>query len=133
MATAKKTPAAPAKKGSTAKSDAKPAVAAKPAAKKAAATAKADDKKPAPAARKPNAAFMKEMTPSAELAAVVGSAPLPRTEVTKKVWEYIKKHDLQDAANRRMINADDKLKAVFGGKEQVSMFEMTKLISDHLK
>lgn len=76
---------------------------------------------------------MKALTPSAALAAVVGAAPLPRTEVTKKVWEYIKKHDLQDAANRRNINADDKLKAVFGGKAQVSMFEMTKLISDHLK
>jgi chromatin remodeling complex protein RSC6 len=76
---------------------------------------------------------MKEMTPSATLAAVVGDKPLPRTEVTKKVWDYIKKQDLQDAANRRMINADDKLKAVFGGKAQVSMFEMTKLISDHLK
>ena len=76
---------------------------------------------------------MKAMTPSATLAAVVGEAPLPRTEVTKKVWDYIKKLDLQDSANRRMINADDKLKAVFGGKAQVSMFEMTKLISDHLK
>ncbi len=76
---------------------------------------------------------MKEMTPSGELAAVVGNKPLPRTEVTKKVWDYIKAQNLQDAANRRMINADDKLKAVFGGKAQVSMFEMTKLISDHLK
>ncbi len=76
---------------------------------------------------------MKAMTPSATLAAVVGDKPLPRTEVTKKVWDYIKSKDLQDAANRRMINADDKLKAVFGGKAQVSMFEMTKLISDHLK
>jgi upstream activation factor subunit UAF30 len=135
MATAKKTTAAPAKKAAT-----KPAAAAKPAAKKAEAPAKAAApnttaaaaKKPA-AARKPNAAFMKEMTPSATLAEVVGTKPLPRTEVTKKVWEYIKKQDLQDAANRRMINADDKLKAVFGGKAQVSMFEMTKLISDHLK
>jgi chromatin remodeling complex protein RSC6 len=125
MATAKKTPAAPAKKA-----------AAKPAAKKAAAAPVKAAAKPAakkPAARKPNAAFMKELTPSASLAAVVGAAPLPRTEVTKKVWDYIKKHDLQDAANRRNINADDKLKAVFGGKAQVSMFEMTKLISDHLK
>ena len=122
MATAKKTPAAaPAKKT---------AAAAKPAAKKAAAPKAAA--KPA-VARKPNAAFMKAMTPSAVLAAVVGETPLPRTEVTKKVWDYIKKLDLQDAANRRMINADDKLKAVFGGKAQVSMFEMTKLISDHLK
>ncbi len=128
MATAKKTPAAPAKK----------AAAAKPAAAKKAAPAKAAAKpavkKAAPAApRKPNAAFMKAMTPSTVLAAVVGATPLPRTEVTKKVWDYIKKLDLQDPANRRMINADDKLKAVFGGKAQVSMFEMTKLISDHLK
>ena len=90
-------------------------------------------KKSSGAKRKPNAAFMKAMTPSAVLAAVVGATPLPRTEVTKKVWDYIKKLDLQDPANRRMINADDKLKAVFGGKAQVSMFEMTKLISDHLK
>lgn len=129
MATAKKSTAAPAQKAA-----AKPA--AKPAAKKAApATAApkaAAAKKPA-AARKPNAAFMKAMTPSAQLSAVIGSAALPRTEVTKKVWEYIKKQNLQDAANRRMINADDKLKPVFGGKSQVSMFEMTKLISDHLK
>jgi chromatin remodeling complex protein RSC6 len=129
MATAKKSTAAPAKKAA-----AKPA--AKPAATKAApakaAAPKAAAAKPA-AARKPNAAFMKEMTPSAPLAAVVGAKPLPRTEVTKKVWDYIKAQNLQDAANRRMINADDKLKAVFGGKSQVSMFEMTKLISDHLK
>jgi chromatin remodeling complex protein RSC6 len=82
---------------------------------------------------KPNAGFMKPVTPSSTLADVVGSEPMPRTEVTKKVWEYIKKHDLQDPANRRMINADAKLKAVFEGKEQVSMFEMTKLISNHLK
>jgi len=134
MATAKKNPAAaPAKKAA-----AKPAAATKPAAKKAAAPAKAAAAKPAAAKkaaapRKPNAAFMKAMTPSDTLAAVVGATPLPRTEVTKKVWDYIKKLDLQDAANRRMINADDKLKAVFGGKAQVSMFEMTKLISDHLK
>ena len=129
MATAKKTPAAaPAKKAAAAKPAAKKAAPAKAAAAPKAAAAK----KPA-AARKPNAAFMKAMTPSATLAAVVGETPLPRTEVTKKVWDYIKKLDLQDAANRRMINADDKLKAVFGGKAQVSMFEMTKLISDHLK
>jgi chromatin remodeling complex protein RSC6 len=126
MATAKKTPAAPAKKPA-AKPAAKKAAPAKAAAKPAAV------KKAAPAARKPNAAFMKALTPSAALAAVVGAAPLPRTEVTKKVWDYIKKLDLQDPANRRNINADDKLKAVFGGKAQVSMFEMTKLISDHLK
>jgi len=130
MATAKKTPAAPAKKAAAAK----PAAAKKAAPAKAAAKPAAAKKAAAPAApRKPNAAFMKAMTPSASLAAVVGAAPLPRTEVTKKVWDYIKKLDLQDPANRRMINADDKLKAVFGGKAQVSMFEMTKLISDHLK
>ena len=89
-------------------------------------------KKPA-AKRKPNAAFMKAMTPSAVLAAVVGSMPLPRTEVTKKIWDYIKKNKLQDAVNRRLINADEKLRAVFGGKNKVSMFEMTKLVSNHLK
>ncbi len=83
--------------------------------------------------RKPNAAFMKPMTPSAALAAVIGSAAQPRTEVTKKIWLYIKKHKLQDAKNRRNINADEKLKDVFGGKKQVSMFEMTKLVSKHLK
>jgi len=83
-------------------------------------------------AKKPNAAFMKPLQPSAELAAVVGSDPLPRTEVTKKMWEYIKKYDLQDPKNRRNINADDKLKPIFG-KDQVNMFEMTKLISKHLK
>jgi upstream activation factor subunit UAF30 len=83
--------------------------------------------------RKPNAAFMKPMTPSAALGAVVGSKAMPRTEVTKKIWLYIKKNKLQDAKNRRMINADEPLKAVFGGKKQVSMFEMTKLVSKHLK
>ncbi|HWD15000.1 MAG TPA: SWIB/MDM2 domain-containing protein, partial [Casimicrobiaceae bacterium] len=79
------------------------------------------------------AAFMKEMRPSSELAAVVGQNPMPRTEVTKKVWDYIKKNKLQDNVNRRLINADDKLRAVFGGKNKVSMFEMTKLVSNHLK
>ena len=83
--------------------------------------------------RKPNAAFMKAMTPSSALAAIVGNSPLPRTEVTKKVWDYIKKNKLQDAVNRRMINADEKLREVFGGKKQVSMCEMTKLVSKHLK
>ena len=82
--------------------------------------------------RKPNAAFMKPLTPSATLAAVVGAKPLPRTEVTQKLWEYIKKNNLQDPANRRNINADDKLRPIFG-KDQVSMFEMTKLVSTHLK
>lgn len=81
--------------------------------------------------RAPNAAFMKPMTISPALAAIIGATPMPRTEVTKKVWEYIKKHNLQDAANKRNINADDKLKVIFK-KDQVSMFEMTKLISAHL-
>ena len=76
---------------------------------------------------------MKAMTPSSVLAAVIGSAPMPRTEVTKKIWDYIKKNKLQDAINRRLINADEKLRAVFGGKGKVSMFEMTKLVSNHLK
>ncbi len=76
---------------------------------------------------------MKAMTPSAVLAAVIGSTPMPRTEVTKKIWDYIKKNKLQDAINRRLINADEKLRAVFGGKGKVSMFEMTKLVSNHLK
>ena len=83
--------------------------------------------------RKPSAAFMKPLTPSAALAEVIGSKPLPRTQVTKKLWDYIKKHKLQDSKNRRMINADPSLKEVFGGKRQVSMFEMTKLVSKHLK
>ena len=84
-------------------------------------------------ARKPNAAFMKPVTPDAKLAAVVGSSPLPRTELTKKLWAYIKKNKLQDAKNKRMINADASLKAVFGGKSSVNMFEMTKLVGKHLK
>jgi len=82
--------------------------------------------------RKPNAAFMKAMQPSQVLAEVVGDKPMPRTEVVKKLWQYIKKNNLQDAKERRMINADDKLKAVFGGKKQVSMFEMTKLVNKQL-
>jgi len=83
--------------------------------------------------RKPSAAFMKPLNPDATLAEVVGSKPLPRTEVAKKLWAYIKKNNLQDSKNRRMINSDAKLGAVFGGKKQVSMFEMTKLVSKHLK
>ena len=94
---------------------------------------KAAPKKKSAAKRKPNAAFMKAMTPTAILAAVVGEKAMPRTEVTKKIWDYIKKNKLQDAINKRMINADEKLKAVFGGKRQVSMFEMTKLVNAHLK
>src|SRR5574337_596368 len=109
----------------TAKKAAKKTAAKKPAAKKPAAKKAAK--------RKPNAAFMKAMTPSSVLAAVVGSMPMPRTEVTKKIWDYIKKNKLQDAVNKRLINADEKLRAVFGGKNKVSMFEMTKLVSNHLK
>ena len=85
------------------------------------------------AARKPNAAFMKPMTPSPALSEVVGARAIPRTEVTKKLWAYIKKNKLQDAKNRRNIKADDNLKAVFGGKAVVNMFEMTKLVNKHLK
>ena len=83
--------------------------------------------------RKPNAAFMKPVTPSPALAEIIGSKPVPRTEVTKKLWAYIKKNGLQDQKNRRMIKADDSLKPVFGGKATVNMFEMTKLVNKHLK
>lgn len=111
-----KAPAA--KKAAVKKVAVKKTAAAKPAAKKV--------------ARTPNAAFMKALTPSAILAAVIGADAVPRTEVTKKIWDYIKKHDLQDPANRRNINADEKLKPLFG-KAQVSMFELTKIVSGHLK
>ena len=90
-------------------------------------------KKKVAAKRKPNAAFMKPMTPSASLAAVIGAGPMPRTEVTKKIWAYIKKNNLQDKKNRRNINADEKLKPIFGTRPQVSMFDMTKMVSQHLK
>jgi chromatin remodeling complex protein RSC6 len=103
----------------------------RPAAKKAPAK-KAAKKAPAKK-RTPNASFMRPMTPSAQLGAVVGTAAIPRSEVTKRVWNYIKSKGLQDKANKRMINADDKLGPVFGGKKQVSMFEMTKLVNKHLK
>ena|SRR5688572_2592804 len=95
--------------------------------------AKKAAKKKSGAKRKPNAAFMKPMQPDAALSAVVGNKAIPRTEITKKLWQYIKRNGLQDAKERRMINADDKLKAVFGGKGKVSMFEMTKLVSKHMK
>lgn len=140
-ATAKKATAKTAapKKATAKKATAKTA-APKATAKKATVKAapKATTKKVAAApkkktARKPNAAFMKPLNPSKELSEIVGAAALPRTEVMKKVWAYIKKNNLQDAKNRRAINADDKLKAVFGGKKQVTMFEMTKLVSNHLK
>lgn len=123
-----------AKKKAPKKAAKKPAKKAAPkkAAKKAA--PKKAAKKPAKkkSARKPNAAFMKPLQPSAALGAVVGSKPLPRTEVVKKLWVYIKANKLQDSANRRMINADDKLKPIFGGKGQVSMFDLAKLLSKHL-
>lgn len=112
-----------------------------PKSKKAAKAKKpAKSKKPAKArkpakkktARKPNAAFMRPMTPSASLAAITGAAALPRTKVVSKAWEYIKKNDLQDKTNRRMINTDEKLGAVCGGQKQVSMFDLTKYLSKHL-
>ncbi len=105
---------------------------AEPARKSSSATGKASVGT-APAKRTPNAAFMKPVTPSAVLAVVIGATPMPRTEVTKKIWDYIRQNNLQDKDDRRMINADEKLKPVFGGKEQVSMFEMTKLVSVQLK
>ncbi|HXN55912.1 MAG TPA: SWIB/MDM2 domain-containing protein [Myxococcales bacterium] len=95
--------------------------------------AKKAAKKPAKkSARKPNAAFMKPMTPSAALAKVVGDKPMPRTEVVKKIWAYVKKHDLQDKKERRNINADENLREVFKGKKTVTMFEMTKYVNEHL-
>ncbi len=130
MAAKKSAKKGAAKKGAAKKSPAKKA-AKKGGAKKAAKPAKKAAKKAAK--RTPNAAFMKPMNPSAALSAVVGSAPLPRTEVTKKLWAYIKRKGLQDAKNRRQINADDNLKPVFGGKANVTMFEMTKLVNKHLK
>ncbi|MEO7086391.1 MAG: SWIB/MDM2 domain-containing protein [Gemmatimonadaceae bacterium] len=120
---------------------AKKAAAKKAPAKKAAKAVKKAPAKKAPAKkvakkaakRTPNAAFMRPMQPDAALGAVVGNNPIPRTEITKKLWAYIKKNNLQDAKQRRNINADDKLKPVFGGKGQVSMFEMTKLVNKHIK
>ncbi|MGI9043441.1 MAG: SWIB/MDM2 domain-containing protein [Gemmatimonadaceae bacterium] len=123
MATAKK-------KSSAKKSSSKSAK--KSSAKKSSAK-KSSGKKKSATKRTPSAAFMKPMTPSRELAAVVGTAPLPRTEVTKKLWAYIKRKGLQDSKNRRMINADDNLRPVFNGSKQVSMFEMTRLVNKHLK
>jgi len=113
--------------------------AAKKAAKKTAKKAPAKAKKAAPkkaakkSARKPNAAFMAPLSPSATLAEVIGNTPRPRTEIVKKIWDYIKKNNLQDKKNRRMINADAKLKAVFGGKDQVSMFDLAKIVSKNVK
>ena len=107
-----------------------PKKAAKKAAPKKAAKKAAPKKK---SARKPNAAIMAPLTPSASLAEVVGAKPIPRTEIIKKIWDYIKKNGLQDKKNRRMINGDAKLKTVFGGKAQVSMFELAKIVSKHVK
>ena len=137
MATAKKAApaknAAPAKKVAAAKTVAAPAKKAASAKKTAAPAEKVATETAAPAKKRvPNAAFLKPLTPSAQLAAIVGDQPLPRTEVTKKVWEYIKKHDLQDKAKRTLINADAKLKEVVK-VAQVSMFELTKLVNSHLK
>jgi upstream activation factor subunit UAF30 len=118
-----------------AKRPAKKKGAAKRGAKKAAAR-RAPAKKKRPAAKKkraPNPAFMRPMQPDATLAAVVGDRPMPRTEITKRLWAYIKKNGLQDKKERRMINADDKLRAVFSGKRQVSMFEMTRLVNAHIQ
>ena len=131
---AKKAPARrpAAKKSAAKKAPAKKSAAKRPAAKKAPAK-KAPAKKSAAKKRTPNASFMRPMTPSSQLSAVVGSNAIPRSEVTKKVWNYIKSKGLQDKNNKRMINADDKLGPVFGGKKQVSMFEMTKLVNKHLK
>jgi chromatin remodeling complex protein RSC6 len=121
-----------AKKKAAAKKAAPKKAPAKKAAAKTAPAKKAAAKKPA-AKRKPNPAFMKPMTPSAELAAVIGPKPRPRSEVAKSLWDYIKKNKLQDTKNKRNINADENLKKVFGGKKTVSMFEMTALVSKHLK
>ena len=132
---AKKAPAkkAPAKKAAVKKVAAKKAPAKKAAAKKA--PAKKAAKKAAPkkaAKRTPNAAFMKPLTPQGPLAAIVGATPMPRTEVVSQIWKYIKKHKLQDEMNKRMINADEKLRALFG-KAQASMFELTSMVSKNLK
>jgi chromatin remodeling complex protein RSC6 len=131
-AVAKKAPAkkAPAKKAVAKKAPAKKAVAKKAPAKKAPAKKAVAKKK---IKRAPNPAFMAAQQPDDVLGAVVGSKPLPRTEITKKIWAYIKKNNLQDPKNKRMINADDKLKALFGGKKAVSMFDLTKLVNVHLK
>jgi chromatin remodeling complex protein RSC6 len=121
------------KKAAPKKAAKKPAKkAAKKVAKKPAKKKAAPKKAKAKVKRKPNAAFMKPLTPSGALAAVVGAKSLPRTEAVKQIWAYIRKNKLQDSKNRRMINADDKLKVVFGGKSQVSMFDMAKHLSKHL-
>ena len=130
MAKAKKAAKKAAKKSSKkAAKKAKPKKAAKKASKKASKKGGAKKK----SARKPNAAFMAPLTASPALSEVIGNKPLPRTEIIKKIWDYIKKNGLQDKKNRRMINADDKLRTVFGGKEQISMFELAKVVTKHVK
>lgn len=129
-AAAKKPAKKAAPKKAAAKKPAKKAAAPKKAAKPAKKAAKAPKKK---TARKPNAAFMKALTPSGTLAGIIGAGALPRTEAVKKMWGYIKKNGLQDKKNRRMINADAKLKELFAGKGQVSMFDLAKILSKHLK
>ena len=106
---------------------------AKRGAKKARGSARKAGRKRTGAKRAPNLAFMKPMQPDAALGAVVGNSPMPRTEITKKLWQHIKRNGCQDQKERRMINADDKLRLVFGGKNKVSMFEMTKLVNKHMK
>jgi len=120
------------KKKSSAKKSSSKSAGRKSSAKKSSAK-KSSGKKKSASKRTPSAAFMKPMTPSAQLGAVVGTNPMPRTEVTKKLWNYIKRKGLQDSKNRRMINSDEKLKPVFGGKASVNMFEMTRLVGKHLK
>ena len=132
MATAKKS-AAGAKKAAAKKSSAKKAAPAKKAAAKKAPAKKAAAKGGAPKKRAVNPALMAPMQPSADLAVVVGNKPMPRSEVAKQIWVYIKKNGLQDQVNKRNINADDNLRKVFGGKNQVTMFEMTALVNKHLK
>lgn len=126
---AKKKPAAK-KKAAAKKAAPKKAVAKKATPKKAVAKKPAAKKK---AKREPNPAFMRPLQPDAALGAIVGKKPLPRTQITKKIWAYIKKNGLQDEQDRRMINADDKLQAVLGGAKQVSMFELTKLVNEHME
>lgn len=120
------------KKKSSAKKSSSKSAGRKSSARKSSAK-KSSGKKKSATKRTPSAAFMKPMQPSAQLGAVVGNNPMPRTEVTKKLWNYIKRKGLQDSKNRRMINADDNLRPVFGGSKQVSMFEMTRLVNKHLK
>lgn len=125
--------AAPKKAASKAASKATAKSATKPAVKKAAPKKAAPKKAAKKSARKPSAAFMAPLSVSPEMAAVVGNKPMPRTEIIKKIWDYIRKNKLQDSSNKRMINADPKLKEVFGGKDQVSMFDLAKIVNQHVQ